>query len=170
MPGATFKGETSYCGRHLNDSFDFPFQDVKRSVENGNPVPSMTTRCLDKLSKNTNDTEKDTVTKALHDTAGTASIGGYETTSASVTNFIYLMANHPEAQMKAQEELDSVVGRERLPDFSDQENLLYTNALVKEVLRWFPVAPLAIPHRVTVDDEYKGMRIPEGRVAFPNIW
>lgn len=36
---------------------------------------------------------------------------------------------------KAQEELDRIVGRERLPDFSDRESLPYVNALVEEVYR-----------------------------------
>jgi len=42
---------------------------------------------------------------------------------------------------KAQAEIDRVVGRSRLPKFSDYDNLPYIRALVKEVLRWRPVAP-----------------------------
>ena len=49
---------------------------------------------------------------------------------------------HPEAQRKAQAEIDKVVGNDRLPTLADQPNLPYTDALVKEVLRWNPVAPL----------------------------
>lgn len=49
---------------------------------------------------------------------------------------------YPETQRKAQDEIDLVVGRDRLPDFSDQPNLPYVNALCKEVLRWQSVAPL----------------------------
>jgi cytochrome P450 len=50
-----------------------------------------------------------------------------------------LMALHPEAQKKAQEEIDRVVGRHRLPNFEDRDSLPYVNAVVKEVLRWHPV-------------------------------
>lgn len=48
---------------------------------------------------------------------------------------ILAMAAHPEAQRKAQHEIDSVVGLHRLPDFSDKESLPYVNAMLKEVLR-----------------------------------
>ena len=56
---------------------------------------------------------------------------------------------HPEAQRQAQEQIDIVVGRERLPVLSDREHLPYVEAVVKESLRWRPVAPLAIPRRST---------------------
>lgn len=64
--------------------------------------------------------------------------------------------------MKAQKELDSVIGQGRLPDFGDRKSLPYISAIVKEILRlvykyataffrfpllntafrWSPVAPL----------------------------
>lgn len=50
------------------------------------------------------------------------------------------MLLYPEAQRTAQAELDSVIGTDRLPDFTDE--LPYVTALIKEVLRWRPVAPL----------------------------
>ena len=45
------------------------------------------------------------------------------------------MLMYPEIQRKAQAEVDRVVGRDRLPDFSDEPSLPYVTALVKEVLR-----------------------------------
>jgi cytochrome P450 len=79
------------------------------------------------------------------------------------------MIRHPDIQRKAQAELDKVVGRGRLPEFEDKNSLPYIDALYKEVLRWHPIVPL-IPHKVTVDDEYKGMRIPKGSVVVANAW
>ena len=52
------------------------------------------------------------------------------------------MVLHPEVQVKAQAEIDNVIGRDRLPTFEDRPNLPYVDALVKEVLRWGPVAPM----------------------------
>ena len=49
---------------------------------------------------------------------------------------------HPEVQRKAQAEIDRVVGNDRFPTLADQPDLPYTDALVKEVFRWNPVAPL----------------------------
>jgi len=39
-------------------------------------------------------------------------------------------------------EIDAVVGNNRLPDFNDRNTLSYTNAIVKEAMRWQPVTPL----------------------------
>jgi cytochrome P450 len=52
------------------------------------------------------------------------------------------MVLHPEVVKKAHEELDAVVGNNRLPEFSDESSLPYISAIVKEVLRWHPVTPL----------------------------
>ncbi len=49
--------------------------------------------------------------------------------------FILAMLTHPDVQRKAQQEVDSVIGSDRLPDFSDQQNLPYLAAVLKEILR-----------------------------------
>jgi cytochrome P450 len=48
----------------------------------------------------------------------------------------------PEIQMIAQQELDAVTGRERLPTFEDRSRLPFVDAMCKEVIRWRPVVPL----------------------------
>lgn len=80
------------------------------------------------------------------------------------------MIAFPEVQRRAQAELDSVVGRGRLPTFADAPHLSYVCAIVREVLRWRPVAPAGIPHAVIKDDWYEGMFIPKGTVCIANIW
>ena len=52
------------------------------------------------------------------------------------------MLLYPDIQRKAQDELDSVVGRERLPTFEDRPELPFVDAIYKEVLRWRPISPL----------------------------
>lgn len=56
--------------------------------------------------------------------------------------FFLAMMCFPEAQEKAQKEIDRVIGNERLPTLSDIDNLPYVRALTWEVLRWRPVTPL----------------------------
>lgn len=59
---------------------------------------------------------------------------------------------------KAQAELDTVVGMDRLPGYEDRERLPYLKAVINETLRWRPIAVLGgTPHAVTADDEYNGM-------------
>ena len=79
-------------------------------------------------------------------------------------------ALHPHVVKKAQEELDRIVGNDRLPQISDQEDLPYVSALIKELYRWACPVPLALPKRSTRDDVYKGYFIPAGAMVVENVW
>ena len=80
------------------------------------------------------------------------------------------MVLFPEAQRKAQKELDAVVGPTRLPEFEDRPNLPYIDALCKEVIRWHTVIPLGVGHRVTQDDVFGSYLIPKGSLILGNAW
>ena len=80
------------------------------------------------------------------------------------------LALHPKVQKKAQTELDSVIGRDRLPDLTDRDDLVYVQAVIMESLRWYNVTPLGIPHRTIKDDEIRGYFVPAGTTLIPNIW
>ena len=53
------------------------------------------------------------------------------------------MALNPDKQALAQQEIDSVVGSERLPSMTDKPSLPYVDALIQEVIRWHPMLPLS---------------------------
>lgn len=80
------------------------------------------------------------------------------------------MSLHPDAQKKAQAELDAVVGPNRLPEFADQASLIYVSALCKEALRWQNITPMGVTHRTTADDELQGYFIPAGTFVSGNVW
>ncbi|KAJ7723509.1 cytochrome P450 [Mycena maculata] len=52
----------------------------------------------------------------------------------------------------------------------DENALPHVAAVVKETLRWKNVGPIAVPHYLGVEDEYKGYRIPAGSVVVGNTW
>jgi len=52
------------------------------------------------------------------------------------------MTMYPDAQIRGQEELDRVIGTDRLPDFKDRPRLPFMEALFLETMRWHPVGPL----------------------------
>ena len=54
------------------------------------------------------------------------------------------MMTYPQVQSQAQRELDKIVGRSRLPQFEDRDQLPYVGRVLKEVLRWKVVAPLGL--------------------------
>jgi len=80
------------------------------------------------------------------------------------------MALYPEAQEKAQAEIDAVIGNSRLPTFHDQSSLPYVNALIKETLRWQNVNPSGVGHMSVQDDIYDGYFIPKGTIVIGNTW
>jgi len=78
--------------------------------------------------------------------------GGTDTSSAFLQSFVLALVCHPELQRKAQQEVDALISEDRLPTIEDYEKLPYVNALVKEVLRYRPILPLAVPHYMTQDE------------------
>ena len=98
------------------------------------------------------------------------SSAGAETTATTLSWWTFAMIAFPQVQRRAQAEIDSVVGRDRLPTFADATRLPYVCAIIKEVLRWRPTIPLGVPHAATEDDWYEGMYIPKGTICISNIW
>ena len=59
-----------------------------------------------------------------------------------MSTFFLVMTLYPEIQKRAQDEIDSIVGQERLPHVKDRDSLPYIEAIIKEILRWAPVVPV----------------------------
>jgi cytochrome P450 len=95
---------------------------------------------------------------------------GAETTSTTLNNFMLAMVLFPDVAVKAQAEIDAVVGSDRMPGFEDEASLPYVRAMVKEVLRWRPVNKFGMTHATSEDDWYEGYFIPKGTVVVLNWW
>ena len=63
---------------------------------------------------------------------------------ATFRTFLMAMILNPETQVRAQAELDAVLGGRRLPEMSDRNALPYLNCIMKEVMRWRPIGPLGM--------------------------
>jgi hypothetical protein len=96
------------------------------------------------------------------------------------------MVLYPDAQKKAQEEIDKVIGPDRLPNFEDRHSLPFVEAFCREVYRWHPLIPLGMSFRVflsvaistpycvvgglhatSAEDVYEGMYIPKSKYFSP---
>ncbi|KAL5518465.1 hypothetical protein ACEPAH_147 [Sanghuangporus vaninii] len=97
-------------------------------------------------------------------------IGGVETTASIIQWFSALIPAYPEIQRKAQEELDRVVGRDRLPSVEDEKDLPYCHAIIKEVERMRNPFWLGTPHVASEDFVYKGQFIPKDTVLVLNTY
>ncbi|KAH7537073.1 hypothetical protein FEM48_Zijuj03G0053400 [Ziziphus jujuba var. spinosa] len=97
-------------------------------------------------------------------------IGGTDTTSLTLIWALSLLLNHHEVLKRAQEELDIHVGKERWVEEADIKNLVYFQAIVKEVLRLYPAGPLGVPREAMEDCNVSGYHIPKGTRLLLNIW
>ena len=68
---------------------------------------------------------------------------GSDTTANSLLFVVMACLLHPEVQRKAHEELDRVIGQDRLPTWADEPNLPYIRAIIKEQHRWKTIAPMS---------------------------
>jgi cytochrome P450 len=102
--------------------------------------------------------------------AGDVFGAGADTSAVATTNMIMAAACHPEAQKRVQEELDMVVGKDRMPTWKDSESLPQVHAYILETLRWRPVTPIGFAHRATQDIVWRGQCIPAGASVFGCHW
>ncbi|KAJ7135500.1 cytochrome P450 [Mycena crocata] len=168
FPLAQFKRAISKSKKVLDAIEIVPFEWAKAKIESGSYSESFFSQyfCSDE-GHGVDGEEKD----ILKWTAGSIYAGGAHTTTSAIASFFLLMSLHPDIQKQAQAEIDQVVGRDaRLLTVDDQKSLPYVTAVLKEILRWAPVAPLGLKHRVTKDDVYDGHLIPEGTIVIANIW
>lgn len=102
---------------------------------------------------------------------GTLLEAGTDTTANTLVWFLCAMLIFPEVQVRAQAELDRVVGADRMPLPDDEPNLQYVRGCIKESLRWKPVVIMgAMPHALSQDDEYMGFRLPKGAALVNNVY
>ncbi|XP_077224286.1 strychnine-10-hydroxylase-like isoform X2 [Tasmannia lanceolata] len=111
--------------------------------------------------------DTDTIIKA---TSLALILAGTHTTSVTLTGVLSLLLKNPHILKKAQDELDIHVGKDRQVEESDIKNLVYLQAIVKETMRLYPAAPLALPHLAMEDCDVGGLHIPAGTRVLVNIW
>ena len=94
---------------------------------------------------------------------------GSDTTVKTIEWAMEELICNSEKMKRAQAELDEVVGRNRRVEESDTERLPYLRAVVKEVLRLHPTAPLLVQHRADSSCEIGGFVIPRHTQVIMNM-
>ncbi|KAI1246526.1 hypothetical protein MGN70_013426 [Eutypa lata] len=151
--------------RDLADTYGGMIKDIDRKIRLGDDVPDSLAKTMLLIR---DDEELDDLDMAI--LASAFMIGGVETTASIMQWFSALIPSHPEIQKRAQEELDRVVGRDRLPNVEDEANLPYCHAIIKEVERCHNPFWLGTPHVASEDFTYQGQFIPKGTVVVLNTW
>ncbi|KIJ97415.1 hypothetical protein K443DRAFT_133869 [Laccaria amethystina LaAM-08-1] len=168
MPGAGFKRQARIWFGLQKKFRERPFDDCLKELAAGTVQPCFTSACMENVDRKAGDAEHQR--EVIQDTSAMVFAAGAHSTLSAMETFLLAMVNFPEVQLKAQEELDRVVGRSRLPDFSDEADLPYLSAILREVLRFRPSTPLGVPHLTTEDDVYEGYHIPKGSTVVANAW
>ncbi|XP_051021581.1 cytochrome P450 2U1 [Acomys russatus] len=97
-------------------------------------------------------------------------IAGTDTTTNSLLWCLLYMSLNPSVQKKVHEEIEKVIGHDRVPSLTDKAQMPYTEATIMEVQRLSMVVPLAIPHMTSEETVLQGYTIPKGTVVLPNLW
>ncbi|GJE96494.1 cytochrome P450 [Phanerochaete sordida] len=158
FPGAAFKRRAAGYKELVDKMFEAPYYEYKTAFKKGTAQPCFTGKLLSDADGEDTPQRDD----LFMNLAGTGYAAGTDTTYTVMMVFVLAMLLHPEAASAAQEELDRVVGKDRLPEFADHDSLPQVVAVLREVLRWHPPLPLATPHRAMSEDHYEGCYIPKG--------
>ncbi|KAH9304322.1 hypothetical protein KI387_008726, partial [Taxus chinensis] len=95
---------------------------------------------------------------------------GTDTSSVTIEWALAALMQHPHILSKAQQELDTHIGRSRLLEEADLHELKYLQAIVKETLRLYPAAPLLVPHEAIEDCTVGGYHVSAGTRLIVNAW
>ncbi|CCM04078.1 uncharacterized protein FIBRA_06237 [Fibroporia radiculosa] len=168
FPGAGFK-RWAQSVRHKTDEFSAEPYNFAKDIATRAGQTSFVSESIELLESEIGGRLSAEDDELLKWTAASIYAGGSDTATALTSSFLLIMAAYPDVQRKAQSELDTVVGRDRFAMMDDQPRLTYIDALIKEVHRLNPVAPL-VPHTTLSDDIYRGYRIPKGSWIMANVW
>nr|ARO89871.1 cytochrome P450 Cyp4v2 [Andrias davidianus] len=117
---------------------------------------------LDMLLNVTDEEGKKLSSMDIREEVDTFMFEGHDTTAAALNWALHLMGSHPEAQCKAQKELDDVFGDSDRPvTMDDLKKLKYLEAVIKESLRLFPSVPF-FARTICEDCRIGGYEIPKG--------
>ncbi|KAJ7650768.1 cytochrome P450 [Roridomyces roridus] len=161
FPGVGFKRQAAEGNRLVKEMRDAPFAHTKEAAIQGTARSCFVTESM----------RDDTIEELdIKQAANAAYAGGTDTTTAMLIAFVRTMLEHPEVQKHAQKEIDSVVAPGQLPTLADENALPYVTAVIKETMRWWPIAPIGVPHFVATDDIYRSYHIPGGSIVIANLW
>ncbi|KAK7291446.1 hypothetical protein RIF29_06592 [Crotalaria pallida] len=96
--------------------------------------------------------------------------GAFDTSATAIEWAMSGLLRHSRIMKRLQDELENVVGLNRVVEESDLENLPYLNMVVKEALRLYPVGPLLVPHESLEDVTIDGYYIKKKSRILINAW
>ncbi|TFK74818.1 cytochrome P450 [Pluteus cervinus] len=165
VPGTGFKDFANRCRVLTTRMRNEPLEDVKRRMEEGTAKPCLAVTLLEEYAMNNTAGEE-----TIKDVAGTSYAASADTSYSAILTAFYCLASRPGVVKKGRAEIHDVLGTGRLPSTSDRPHLPFLEAIYREVMRFYPVAPLGVPRAALEDDIVGGYLIPKGAMVLANIW
>ncbi|KAJ3497756.1 hypothetical protein NLJ89_g10304 [Agrocybe chaxingu] len=166
LPGAGFRRWAQRSRKTLDLLASSPYKWTQDQVVNGSPPPCFVG---DQLKQDGQDARGHFDEDTLITAAATLTTAGIETVVPTLRAFFLMMVVYPEVRLRAQKEVDAVVGPYRLATIEDRPSMPYIVCMVKELLRWNVTVHIA-PHSLDEDDIYEGYLIPKGACVAANVW
>ncbi|GAV99793.1 O-methylsterigmatocystin oxidoreductase [Lentinula edodes] len=119
FPGCGFQQVAEQCRKNIKEIDTVPFKLAVTNMENGtgtSPLAELAAR-------------KPTEIEAIKAMGTVSYLAAADTTMSSISSFLLAMCLHPDVQNKGQEEIDSVIGKNRLPNLEDRRSLPYVEAI-----------------------------------------
>ncbi|KAI0788021.1 cytochrome P450 [Fomes fomentarius] len=163
LPGMGFKNKARAWRDQYFSLAEEGHQMVKDEIALGTARPSLTSRALTEARPGENPED------IIMFSATQVYTGGADTSVSTLSSFILFMVQNPDVQKKAQEEIQAVIGLNRLPTYEDRASLPYVESIMIEVIRLRP--PVSTVTRfVSQDDIHNGCLIEKGTVVLVNFW
>ncbi|KDQ21268.1 hypothetical protein BOTBODRAFT_99961 [Botryobasidium botryosum FD-172 SS1] len=131
FPGAGFQRQAAFWRKRLRRFIHEPMGTAKKNLIS-NATSHYDYFSLESLLETVTSKEEE---ETLKWSAVNIHAGGADTSGVALSNVYLAMTVNSDAQQKAQAEFDRIIGQDRLLSFEDRKNLLYANAIPKEVLR-----------------------------------
>jgi len=170
LPGMGFKKTAREWKKLNHTAADVPYEFVKGQMSQGIHQSSYTSEMIQAIDEAPGDVLTSEQEEDIKWSAASMYSGGVDTTVATLSNFFLAMIQYPEVQRKAQEEIDRVIGGDRLPRLADRESMPYLAAVAMEAHRWGVVGPMGLPHVAQEDIIVDNYTIPQGAYLLPAVW
>ncbi|EEF50637.1 cytochrome P450 CYP736A12 [Ricinus communis] len=97
-------------------------------------------------------------------------VAAVDTSATAIEWTLAELIRHPQAMKTLQDELQNVVGLDKMVEEKDLSKLTYLDMVIKESSRLHPVAPLLVPHESIDEITIDGYHIPKRSRILVNIW